>query len=62
MNIVEKITFFLKEVKIELAKVTFLSKEELTKSTASVVLVSLLFSIFLGGIDYVFLQLIKTFL
>jgi len=62
LNIAEKLISFLKEVKIELAKVTFLSKEDLAKNTISVILVSLAFSVFLGGIDYIFLTLIKTFL
>lgn len=62
MNIVEKLSIFLKEVKVELAKVTFLSREDLIKNTVSVILVSLAFSVFLGGVDYVFLYIIKTFL
>ncbi len=62
LNIIEKQINFLKEVKIELAKVTFLSKEDLVKNTVSVILVSLAFSVFLGGVDYVFMYLIKTFL
>ncbi|MBU3924356.1 preprotein translocase subunit SecE [Patescibacteria group bacterium] len=62
MNIIEKQINFLKEVKTELAKVTFLSKEDLVKNTVSVILVSLAFSVFLGGVDYVFMYLIKTFL
>lgn len=62
MNIIEKLTVFLKEVKAELAKVTFLSREDLIKHTMSVILVSLIFSVFLGGVDYFFMYLIKTFL
>lgn len=62
MNIAEKLINFLKEVKVELAKVTFLSKEDLIKNTVSVILVSLTFSVFLGGVDYVFVYIIKTFL
>lgn len=62
MNIIEKLINFFKEVKIELTKVTFLSKEDLIKNTISVILVSIAFSIFLGGVDYIFMYLIKTFL
>lgn len=58
----EKSINFLKEVKTELIKVTFLSKEDLIKNTASVILVSIAFSVFLGGIDYIFTYLIKAFL
>ncbi len=60
--IIEKISKFLVEVKKELLKVTFLSKEDLIKHTISVILVSLAFAAFLGGIDYIFMYLIKTFL
>lgn len=62
MSIVEKLIVFFQEVKKELAKVTFLSKEELVKHTISVILVSLGFAAFLGGIDSVFSYLIKKFL
>ncbi|MDP3057312.1 MAG: preprotein translocase subunit SecE [bacterium] len=62
MNIIEKPINFFKEVKIELTKVTFLSREDLIKNTMSVILVSIAFSIFLGGVDYIFMYLIKTFL
>lgn len=62
MNIIEKLVIFFKEVKVELSKVTFLSKEDLIKNTSSVILVSIAFSIFLGGVDYVFMYIIKTFL
>lgn len=62
LNIIEKLIIFFKEVKIELTKVTFLSKEDLIKNTMSVILVSIAFSIFLGGVDYIFMYLIKTFL
>lgn len=62
LNISEKIVNFLKEVKIELTKVTFLSKEDLIKNTVSVILVSIAFSLFLGGVDYVFTYIIKTYL
>lgn len=62
MNIIEKLINFFKEVKAELVKVTFLSREDLIKNTVSVILVSLLFSVFLGGVDFVFTYIIKTFL
>lgn len=62
MSIINRTTNFFHEVKKELGKVAFLSKEDLMKHTLSVILVSLGFAAFLGGIDYVFIYLIKTFL
>ncbi len=59
MNIIEKLINFLKEVKKELGKVTFLKQEELIKHTISVIAISVLFSLFLGGVDYAFYYLIN---
>jgi preprotein translocase subunit SecE len=49
----EKIKNFLKEVKLELTKVTWTSKEELMGSTVIVILLSLVLAIFIGGVDKV---------
>ena len=46
-----KIEKFVKEVKLELAKVTWTTKEELMASTIIVIVVSLIFSIFIGVVD-----------
>jgi len=46
-----KIKNFLKEVKLELSKVTWSSKEELVGSTLVVVLLSLILAFFIGGVD-----------
>jgi len=47
----EKIKNFLKEVKLELSKVTWSSKQELVGSTVIVILFSFIVSIFIGGVD-----------
>jgi len=57
----EKIKKFLKEVKMELTKVSWLSKRELAGSTVGVVVVSLLLAIFIGIIDK-FLSVIMGFI
>jgi len=57
----EKIKKFLKEVKMELTKVSWLSKRELAGSTVVVVVVSLLLAIFIGIIDK-FLSVIMGFI
>jgi preprotein translocase subunit SecE len=49
----EKIKNFLKEVKLELSKVTWTSKEELIGSTVIVILLSLVLALFIGGVDKV---------
>lgn len=59
MSIVDKTTNFVREVKEELMKVTLLKREDLIKHTLAVVGISLLFSAFLGSIDYVFNLLVN---
>ena len=49
----EKITTFLKESKIELKKVTWPTREETIRYTATVIVISGVVAIFLGGVDYV---------
>ena len=49
----EKIKNFLKEVKLELTKVTWTSKQELMGSTVIVILLSLILALFIGGVDKV---------
>jgi len=47
----EKVKNFLKEVRLELSKVTWSSKQELVGSTIIVVLLSLVLAFFIGGVD-----------
>jgi preprotein translocase subunit SecE len=49
----EKFKNFLKEVKLELTKVTWTSKQELMGSTVIVILLSLILALFIGGVDKV---------
>jgi len=51
MNIFKKITNFLKEVKIELSKVSWSNRQELTGSTLVVIAVTLILAVFIGVID-----------
>lgn len=57
----DKIKKFLKEVKMELGKVSWLSKRELAGSTIVVVVVSLLLAIFIGIVDK-FLSVVMSFI
>ncbi|KPL02099.1 MAG: preprotein translocase subunit SecE [candidate division Zixibacteria bacterium SM23_73_2] len=57
----EKIKRFLKEVKVELTKVTWLSKRELLGSTVIVIILSFILAIFIGVVDKL-LSMIMSFI
>lgn len=57
----EKIKKFFKEVKIELTKVSWISKHELAGSTLVVIVVSLILAIFIGIVDKI-LGMIMSFI
>jgi preprotein translocase subunit SecE len=61
MNIFAKIANFLKEVRIELKKVTWPTRQETIRYTLLVLAVSGGVAIFLGGLDYLFSFLISKF-
>jgi preprotein translocase subunit SecE len=61
-NILNKIITFLKEVKTEMNKVNWLTKEEIIKYTLIVVAVSMILAIFLGGLDFIFIYLLNRFI
>ncbi len=58
----EKIKQFLKEVKFELTKVTWTSKQELIYSTYVVIVVSIVLAIFIGIVDVVLSNLANMLL
>ena len=62
MNIVEKVKHFLKEVYVELKRVSWLSRKEAVRYTLIVVVVIVVVSAFLGSLDYFFSELLKRFL
>jgi preprotein translocase subunit SecE len=49
----EKIKQFLKDVRLELTKVTWTTREELIYSTIIVIVVSIVLAIFIGAVDVV---------
>lgn len=59
MSIVDQSVNFIKEVKSELEKVTFLKRDALVKYTIAVIAISVAFSFFLGGVDALFDIVIK---
>lgn len=52
---------FLREVKSELKKVTWPTRQETLKYTIMVVFISVIVALFLGGLDIVFMKLIQDF-
>jgi preprotein translocase subunit SecE len=58
--IYEKLVQFLKEVQMELGKVSWPSRQELTVSTAAVVVFSIVLAGFIGILDYVLVRIVET--
>ncbi|PIP20282.1 MAG: preprotein translocase subunit SecE [Candidatus Omnitrophica bacterium CG23_combo_of_CG06-09_8_20_14_all_40_11] len=52
MNIFKKVTNFLKEVKLELNKVSWSTRQELVSSTVVVITVTFIMAVFIGVIDF----------
>ena len=59
MNIIQKTTKFLHEVKVEMSKVTWPTFEELKASTWIVIVISLMFAVYIFGIDRALTWLLK---
>ena len=57
-----RIVEFLKEAKAELMKVNWPTREQTINYTLMVIGISLAVAIFLGGLDYFFEFLLKTFI
>jgi preprotein translocase subunit SecE len=60
MNIFKKLIIFLKEVKIELGKVSWSTRQELIGSTFVVIYITLIIALYIGVID-LFLSRILSF-
>ena len=59
MNIFAKVVNFLKEVRLEMKKVNWPTREETIRYTLIVVGISLAVAMFLGGLDILFQFLLK---
>jgi preprotein translocase subunit SecE len=57
-----KIINFLKEAKSELKKVNWPNKQQTTNYTLAVIGISVAVAIFLGGLDYLFGHILKTYI
>jgi preprotein translocase subunit SecE len=57
--IIQKVTQFLKEAKVELKKVVWPSPKQTIASTAVVIIIVFIVSIYLGIIDFALAKLVK---
>jgi preprotein translocase subunit SecE len=57
----QKAITFLKEVRIELKRVTWLTRQEAVKRTLMVIGLTLAVAAFLGGLDFLFSYLLNRF-
>ena len=62
MNIIEKAKSFLKEVYVELKRVSWLSRKDILRYTLIVLGFTIAVAAFLGGLDYIFTEIIKRFI
>lgn len=60
MNIFKKITNFLKEVKVELTKVSWATRQELIGSTVVVITVTFIMAVFIGIIDILLSHILRV--
>jgi len=60
-KLIQRVINFLKEVKVELKKVNWPTKQETINYTLIVIGVSLAVAIFLGGLDFIFTWVLNTF-
>jgi len=56
---VNKVINYLKEVKLELSKVTWPKKDQVIKLTLIVFVISGIVAIYVGGLDFVFTKLLE---
>lgn len=61
-NIPNKIITFLKEVRLEMKKVNWPTKQEVIRYTLIVIGVSVIIAVFLGGFDFIFIWLLREFI
>lgn len=53
---------FLKEVRLELGRVTWPTRDQVVRLTGLVLVISLLVGLFLGAIDFVFVKVMEVLL
>ena len=58
----EKVISFLKDVKIELSKVSWPTRDQTIQYTIIVIALSVAIALFLGGVDFIFQQILTKFI
>jgi preprotein translocase subunit SecE len=61
MTITQKISLFFKEVLVEMKRVSWLSQKDIVRYTFIVLGITIAVAAFLGGLDYIFTSIIKSF-
>jgi len=59
MTIIQRINIFFKEVWVEMRRVSWLSQKDIFKYTLIVLGITIAVAAFLGGLDYIFTEIIK---
>jgi len=62
VTITQKINIFFKEVAVEMKKVSWLPRKDIIRHTLIVLAVTVAVAAFLGGLDYIFTEIIKGFI
>jgi len=58
-NIFKRMRAYLKEVRGEMKKVTWPSKDDMIKTTIAVIVISLFFGVYLFGVDFIFSRIFR---
>ena len=58
----EKLTTFLKEARVEIKKVIWPGRQDTIRYTLAVILISLGVAAFLGGLDFIFTYILNKFI
>lgn len=61
VNIIKRVTGYLKDVRVELTKVAWPTRQEVTAFTIVVLVTVLFFSLFVGSLDFLFAALVRIF-
>jgi len=62
MTITQKVNLFFKEVWVEMKRVSWLSQKDVLRYTFIVLGITIAVAAFLGGLDYIFTSIIKSFI
>ncbi len=58
-NIFKRMSAYLRDIRGEMKKVTWPSRDDMIKTTIAVIVISLFFGIYLFGVDFIFARIFK---